>query len=454
MRDIILTAFIFGLIPFVLIRPYIGLMSWAWLSYMNPHRLTWGFAYTLPFVQVTAIATLLGLIFTKDRQALPITFTTIVWIIFVLWMCVTTLFAIYPDAAADELDRTIKIQLMILATLVLVNTPKKLNYLVWVIVLSIGFYGFKGGIFTILTAGKYTVWGPPDSFIAGNNEIAFAMLITLPLMWYLAQVSKIIYVKYFVWCMLFLTSVSILGSYSRGAVLGTAAMLIALWLKSSKKMLALIPIIIVLILAYNFMPTEWKDRVQTIQTYEEDRSAMGRINAWYFAINLTKDKPVMGGGYGVYNPDIFRLYAPDPLNFKDSHSIYFEVLAEHGYVGLFLFLLLGLMVMVTAQRVIYKTKKNSELKWLSDLCAMVQVCFIGYAVGGSFIGLAYFDLPYHFMAISVIASRFADQLNEEKSLDSDKSNKTEDNLQKQNGYSKYGNYLKTNSVDKKNYLNS
>jgi hypothetical protein len=43
-----------------------------------------------------------------------------------------------------------------------------------------------------------------------------------------------------------------------------------------------------------------------------------------------------------------------------------------------------------------------ELEWAGDLVRMVQVSLAGYAVGGAFVGLAYFDLPYHLMAVVVI----------------------------------------------------
>jgi hypothetical protein len=43
-------------------------------------------------------------------------------------------------------------------------------------------------------------------------------------------------------------------------------------------------------------------------------------------------------------------------------------------------------------------------KWASDLAAMIQVSLIGYAVGGAFLGLAYFDLPYHLMIIVLLAA--------------------------------------------------
>ena len=51
--------------------------------------------------------------------------------------------------------------------------------------LSLGFYGVKGGIFTIVNGGVYRVQGPLGTFIGGNNEMALALVMTMPLMRYL-----------------------------------------------------------------------------------------------------------------------------------------------------------------------------------------------------------------------------------------------------------------------------
>jgi probable O-glycosylation ligase (exosortase A-associated) len=142
--------------------------------------------------------------------------------------------------------------------------------------------------------------------------------------------------------------------------------------------------------------------MDTIQTYEEDRSVQGRFNAWWFGFNLATARPIVGGGIGAYNRELFARYAPDPLDFHDAHSIYFEVLAEQGFVGLGLFLAIGLLVMLTGRNIIRQCRGRDNLKWAADLAAMLQVSFVGYSVGGTFLGLAYFDLPYHLMALMVL----------------------------------------------------
>ena len=58
MRDILITAVVFGILLKVFTHPHYGILLWAWLSYMNPHMLSWGFAYGFPFAFITAVVTL------------------------------------------------------------------------------------------------------------------------------------------------------------------------------------------------------------------------------------------------------------------------------------------------------------------------------------------------------------------------------------------------------------
>ncbi len=99
---------------------------------------------------------------------------------------------------------------------------------------------------------------------------------------------------------------------------------------------------------------------------------------------------------------MFERYAPDPEDFHDAHSIYFEVLGEQGFVGLALFLTLGWLAFRQGNRIRKLCRDRHELQWAFDLASMVQVCLVGYAVAGAFVGLAYFDLYYHLLAMLVI----------------------------------------------------
>lgn len=145
MRDILVTVIVFGLIPYILARPQVGIYTWSWLSYMNPHRLAYGFAYTMPFAQIVAIASLLSILIWKEPKRVPVTGLTVLWVVFLIWMLLTTAFAMFPELAWPQYERIIKIQLVTFLTMMVIRTHKEINILIWVIALSVGFFGIKGG---------------------------------------------------------------------------------------------------------------------------------------------------------------------------------------------------------------------------------------------------------------------------------------------------------------------
>jgi probable O-glycosylation ligase (exosortase A-associated) len=200
-----------------------------------------------------------------------------------------------------------------------------------------------------------------------------------------------------------LSAMAALGSYSRGALLAIAAMMLLMWLKSQQKLLGAFCILLCAPLALLYMPERWTERMDSISAYQADSSAMGRINAWQMAYNLARDR-FFGGGFEIAEPSVFYLYAPDPTAVHAAHSIYFQALGEHGFVGLGLYLLLGVLTWRSASWVIRHSHNDPELLWASNLAKMIQSSLIGFAVGGAFLSLLYFDVPYYLMA-AVVALR-------------------------------------------------
>ena len=401
MRDLFLFAFIFWVLLKVFARPHIGIYLWTWISLMNPHRLTWTLAYDFPFAAVTAGATMLGLLFSKAPRRMVWSRESVLLILFVLWMLLTTLFAFDTVVATEYLVRVLKIQLFAFLTIYLITDKEKLLSLLWVTVASLAFYGVKGGIFTVFGGGIDWVLGPEGSFIGGNNEIALALIMTVPLMFFLLSQLEKPWMRYAMMGAIFLTALAIVGSQSRGAFIGVIAMSGFLWLKSRHKIVVGLLIVAIAITVMMLMPDTWWERMESIRHYQQDASAMGRINAWWTAWNVASDN-LLGGGFKMFTMLTFHLYAPNPLDIHDAHSVYFQVLGEHGFIGLGLFLLLGLATWLRCGQMIRLARKSPELKWAGDLASMLQVSLLGYAVSGAFLGLAYFDYYYHLIAITLI----------------------------------------------------
>lgn len=408
MRDIAISLIIFGSLPFILFRPWIGVLIFAWISLMTPHRFAFGFAYDFPFAALVAATTLLGLAVTKDEVRFEP--HTVVWLLILLpaWTCVTYLFAFEPAAATDRLSEVLKVFLMVLVSAMVLRTRKQLDWMIWVIVISVGFFGAKGGAFTLLTGGGSRVYGPPgDSFLTDNNAIAVALIMVVPLMYYLRGESKSMWIRHGLLAAMLLSGIAVLGTYSRGGLVAACAMLMFLWFKSGRRVWFAVLLIPLVPLAITAMPDQWFDRMNTISTYEQDASAMGRINAWKTAINIANDRPLVGGGFELYSDTTFAKYAPDPDDLHSAHSVYFQMLGEHGYVGLLIFLSLGLAAWSTARRTIAIARTKPGYAWAGNLARAFQVSLVGYAIGGTFVNIGYWNLIYYEIVIVVVAWRLA-----------------------------------------------
>lgn len=405
MRDAIIFAIVFGILPFAFKRPVIGVFLYTWISLMNPHRLTYGPAYDFPFALVIVLVVLLSLVASKEPKKLPSSPLLVVLMLFMIWMTITCLGAFEPDRAWNEWNRVFKTLFMVFITIAAINTEKDIKLFSWVVGLSLAFYGAKGGIFTLASGGSSRVMGPTGTYIGDNNDLALALVMTVPLVWYLqSQVTRKLYRNALI-ALAVLTLVSAAGSYSRGAMLATGAMLTFLWLKSANKARTGIVVLLALPLVYLIMPEQWFGRMDTIHDYKADNSAMGRLNSWQFAFNLAKDN-LTGGGFLTFTARMFRIYAPNPHDVHAPHSIYFQVMGEHGFVGLLLFLTFFILAWRTGSRILRFCRGKQELSWAYGLAAMCQVSLVGYAVGGAFLTLAYYDLFYDIVALLILLEKY------------------------------------------------
>lgn len=373
---------------------------------MNPHSYAWQLN-SMPVAATVAGATLLGVLLTRDERHFFATRETVVLMLFMLWMCITLPFSFYFSDSYPLWNRVMKIDLMVLVAMVVLHSRKHIVLLAWVLAVSIGFFGIKGGLFTLATGGSYRVWGPSGSYIEGNNEIALALVMIIPVMRFLQLTTQSVWLKRGFWLAMVLCAIAALGSQSRGAFVAMGAMVGVLWWRSNEKILPTVFLGVAGIAVLSFMPDEWWARMETIRNYQDDASATGRINAWWMAWNLAKDN-FFGGGFMVSKAGLFAAYAPNPLDVHAAHSIYFMVLGEHGFIGLLLFLLLWFFVWRSAGRLRIEGKKLPQTQWLSHLGAMTQVSLAGYAVGGAFLSLSYYDLPYNILILVVLGRRWMD----------------------------------------------
>lgn len=400
MRDAAFLSVISVLLGLVLVQPFAGVLLWSWISFMNPHRLVYGMAGEFPWAMIVFVCTLIGCLVANELRLPPMNVTTILILLLMVCLTLTSIAALgSPPQVWEKWEHVMKVLLGLLLTMSLLTTRRRIHALIWVIVISLGFYGVRGGIFTILTGGNYRVWGPPQTVIGDNNHLAAALLVVLPLMNYLRMQSAHRAVRIGLAIAMGLTLLATVGSYSRGALLGLAAVSLLLWLRSQSKLGTGIVLAAALAAGIAFMPQGWTDRMNSIGTYQEDASASERLVLWDISLRLALARPLTGSGFtGPYQRAVVDTVAPGGPA-RAVHSIWFEFLGEHGFPAFAIWLGLSMAGLWHSVRLTRMTAGRPELSWAHDLGRMSQASIAGYLVSGTFLSLSYWDAYWTILVV-------------------------------------------------------
>ncbi len=401
MRDLAFAGLLVSLLAIAAARPFVGVLLWSWISFMSPHREVFGFAQTMPWAMMTFLVTVFGCIIAREPRKPAINGVTVLLLVFAVLITLTSLTGIGPPEPRWYMyDRVIKILAGLLLTASLLTDRRRIDALVWLMVIALGYYGVKGGLFTLATGGKYIVMGPLDSMIEDRNHLAVGLLVILPIMNYLRMHARHRIVRQGLVFAMVTTLLSVVGSQSRGALLGLIATAGVFWLRSRGKVVSGIAVVIGLAVAIAFMPDSWVERMQTIKSYDEDESAMGRITMWIAAFDFARMRPLVGGGFrAIYDQGIVNLVSPGTFA-RATHSIWLEVMADHGFPTFFVWLgVIGYGMWYT-RRIARLAKGREDLRWAFDLARMTQVATVAYMAGGSFLSLSYWDFFWTLMVVT------------------------------------------------------
>jgi len=392
MRDLALAGVLVALLALAVARPFVGVLAWSWISFMNPHQEGWGFVQTLPWAMMAFLATVFGCLVAREPRRFPTSALTILFVVFAVWITITSLAGIGPPEPRWNMwDLVIKVIAGLLLTAAMLTDRHRIDAMVWMIAISLGFYGVKGGIFTVMTGGVYIVLGPPGTMIGDRNHLAVALLVGLPLMNYLRLQARHRIVRIVLAFAMATTLIATVGSQSRGGLVALIATAGVFWLRSRGKILSGIVVAAAVAGVIAFMPDSWVERMNTIREYQQDDSAMGRINIWRAALALGLARPLLGTGFwGTHSQSIVDMVAPG-VKARATHSIWLEVIADHGFPGFAIWLcILGVGIWYSV-RIVRLAKSRPELRWAYDLSRMIQVSIVAYMTGGTFLSLSYWD---------------------------------------------------------------
>ncbi|MEZ5921723.1 MAG: putative O-glycosylation ligase, exosortase A system-associated, partial [Parvularculaceae bacterium] len=380
---------------------FLGIIAWAWFSLMTPQQMAYGVWGVQLNTLIAAIA-IAAIIIRGDFTKFRFDKTTVLLLSLGVWLFFSQIRSMDPGYSNEFFQRFEKTLLFAILVTQTVNTPLKLNALVWVFVLSIGFFATKGAIFTIITLGQFHVQGLPNTVLEDNNHLGIAMATSLPMILYLRTASQRGAIKLTLTALFLMTVIAILGTQSRGAFLSLIAFSLFFWVSSKRKFVILAAGILIAAPAISFMPESWTNRMETITDAGEDASFMGRVDAWIINAKLAVKHPLTGAGLrNSYQESIARTVDAERTP-RAAHSIYFELLGGAGFIGLTVYAVLLGSALLTAIRLARSRLMPGDQSWSTRFANLAMISLVVFYVGGASTSMEMWD--GYLLLIALIAA--------------------------------------------------
>lgn len=250
--------------------------------------------------------------------------------------------------------------------------------------------------------------------VGGPNRYAQIMIVLLPLSVWMMRRGASRRERLFG----LVTGAVILGaimlSYSRGGYLGLAVMAAAAVMVRWIRLRTLVIAGVVLMVSMPIVaPTQYQ-RLTTVgeigaifkgRPSEAGGAIRGRSTEMLAALLVFLDHPVLGVGPGQYTPFYSLEYQQTPgIGFREllvqrrAHSLYLELAAETGAVGLVIFLLAPWLALVQLWKL--KWRWNRSRPEYADLSAAFFLSLVGYLATAVFLQLSYERYFWFLMALA------------------------------------------------------
>jgi probable O-glycosylation ligase (exosortase A-associated) len=194
---------------------------------------------------------------------------------------------------------------------------------------------------------------------------------------------------------------AVLMTYSRGAMLSMVVVLPLILLRSRMRVRLIIGLVFfVIFLLPTLAGPEIKARFLTIEQSEVDGSAKSRRGSWNAAWLMALDYPVFG--VGLRNSNSFSHQYGADFEGRTIHSQYLQVLADNGFPGLGLYLLILITSWFALRRVrrFIKGRTDPESHRLRTIASGLECSLALYCFGALFLSLEIFELPYLLLLLS------------------------------------------------------
>ena len=417
MRFALYVSMLLAILPLVLMRPFFGLCVYYVVSLLQPKLLCWHPEFQdamLVGVPLMMGAILIGirrvqLIPRKEALSGKIVgirerlvkaaviepaWPLLVCALLFAYITITRLLVPFPMSQSSYQYRSL-FKMLIVAALVtgMAADFRRLRVLYVVIALSTAFWAIKGGL-KVIILGPHQVYGKTYD----NNFFALTSAMVLPMVFYFGMSMKQAKWRNLLMACAVLICLGIIGSRSRAGFVAFGFVLAGMAWSSRYRLRAIMAVVIVVIVAFAAAGDEIYDRIDSIIAYQEDRSARSRFWTWQVAQELVKQSPAIGVGFA--NFEVAK--AGFDGGHKAAHNIYLQNLAELGFLGHPLWLLLVVGSLVSIFRFMrWARKLPPDMRWSYYWSRGLCLGLAAFCIHGFFHNEEYLELMFAMVGLHV-----------------------------------------------------
>ncbi|WOE74840.1 putative O-glycosylation ligase, exosortase A system-associated [Alterisphingorhabdus coralli] len=437
MRDLFFTGFLGLLIMYGLKRPFLFVLTYAYIDIIAPQRMSYYLLNSVPISLIVFVLAFLGYWIADDKRDSRFSARQAMMTLLLLYCAYTTFsLADFPAEASEKWDWVWKALVFAIFLPLTLRTKLRLEALALFLVLSVGTLIITGGIKTAAGGGGYGVLQllvEDNSGLYEGSIISCVAITIIPLVLWLSKHGTVFppdwRVKAFAYALIFACLLIPIGTQARTGLVCIAALAV-LMLRFNRYRFVYAGLAVAAgIMAVPLLPQSYTDRMATIQDHRSDESASTRVAVWMWTLDYVKDRP-LGGGFEAYRGNSLKVERVETNQtgartsieveeYVDSsrayHSSYFEMLGEQGFPGLILWLGImggGIVRMEMVRRRYAKQHKPGE-EWVAPFALALQNGQIIYMVGSLFVGIAFQPFIYMLVAMQIGLDTYLDRRRKE-----------------------------------------
>ncbi len=395
--------------------PFVFTLGYLWVDTFYPQFIS-SLISQIPSALIMGIAAIGGYILLDRRSPPRFSAHTFLVLVFAAWITLTGTWAEWPDSVWDKWNWSFKTVVFAAFLTLVLRSRIQIEAFIQVFLFAACVHMVALGTKTMLSGSGY---GRELGVYRGNaglgesSYLAAVSIALIPIILFLRNHSILIpksrirdlgYLG-----MIVIAVFSAMGTYARTALVGFAVVGVFLWLQSRRKILFTVCAVAIAIGVVAVTASSWEDRIETTADFDSESSALARILVWKWTLAYVAEHP-LGGGFDSFRSSriVFpSADGPPRVEFgRAFHNMFIEVLGEHGYPGLAMYLTLMFTSLGYMWSVIRRTRGQIHLLWVHDLAGALMTALLTIMACGCFIGIAFQSLVWYLITLPVCLSAY------------------------------------------------